>query len=213
MKPLVVFLHIPKCGGTTFGKIIMTQNIENVFRYPRGVDPDCGWESVNGIHGHYNYNLINEKNEFPGREKIYFSILRKPIHRLMSYYYFTNHEDTICEWLIANKQSLQNRMIHYLASCIKNPTAEDLEKAKGVLDNINFGLTEKYDDSMELFKSKYPEIFKNISYERQNVTKNEYSCEMQPDNVKSLLQEYNNLDIQLYEYAQKLFKERVKCIN
>jgi len=212
-NPLVVFIHQPKSGGSTFTKGDKKQGILarncNHIRYPTQKVPAGGWDNITAISGHFNLDLVKNSDHFKHREKIFFTFLRDPINRLLSFYYFVDRMETVEKWMIVNKQSLPNKMTYYLASCKKLPTKYDLEKAKEILNNITFGITEQYDTSLKLFQNKYPDIFKDISYERLNVTKKKYSYDMQSDNVKNLLQEYNVLDKELYKYAKKLFKERI----
>lgn len=205
---VVVFLHQEKTGGTTFGKVILEKNLKTI-RYPRGVIPDGGWKSYNAIHGHFNQDIVENSGQFAGRELIYFTFLRYPITRLMSYYYFAHHEDDIEFWLREHKQSLSNVMVKRLSNCTRQPTINDLEKAKETLDNINFGITELFDESLRLFQFKYPDIFRDITYEKKNVTKNKYNYDMHNESVKVMLHSYNHLDLQLYKYALNLFKERL----
>ena len=210
MAPLTVFVHIPKCAGTTFEEEILSKNL-NFIRYP--VNKLHNWDKITAVGGHFNYNLVCDSEHFANREKIFFTLLREPIKRLLSYYYFCDHQDSIEYWLTAHKQNLSNVMVRYLSSCTREAKQYHLDKAKEVLNNINFGLTEHFDDSLRLFKSGYPEFFKSISYERKNVTKKKYSYAMQSDEVKQKLVGYNDLDIELYQYAKKLFKERINEIQ
>jgi hypothetical protein len=86
--PLYVFIHIPKCAGTSI-KTILEENIKNTYRYPRGVEPECGWENVNCIHGHFTPIEPILRREFKNRDFKYYTLLRHPVDRTISYYNFS----------------------------------------------------------------------------------------------------------------------------
>ena len=209
MKPLYNFIHVPKTAGTTFGKSVMENNMKSI-RYPRGNIPPGGWNSYDGIHGHCNSNLADIRGHFQGREIIYFTFLREPIRRLMSYYYFVDHNISIEEWLVKNGDSLRNRMVKYYSSAddLEHLTEVHLERAKRFLDICNIGVVEKFDESLKRFQKKFP-IFKNLNYEYKNRSKKEYSFDSESDNVKGMLNQYNDLDIELYRYGLRIFENKL----
>ena len=205
MSDLYVFIHVPKTGGSTFAKEIMEKNMRAI-RFPRGCIPAGGWDSYVGVHGHD--KIINAENSraFAGRNKIYITFLREPVRRLLSFYYFVDHSDSIEKWLIDNRQNLQNRSVWHLSSLHNTPpNRDDLESAMVNIEGIELFLTDRFDESLIRLKNKYP-IFSDISYKKRNITKKNYNFESQPDRVKSMLYEYTELDRELYNYAKKIFE-------
>lgn len=87
-----------------------------------------------------------------------------------------------------------------------------LKVAKLRLKKLDFfGLTEYFDDSMRLFSytlglgpkmKEYAPVFNLNSYDHSL-----------PDEARKKLEEFNALDIKLYEYAKELFLKRVEEMN
>lgn len=136
----LISVHIPKCGGTTFGHILRRIYGDKFFHITdvsqlENIDTD-----IRSIHGHYHFN--------PKWFKIYPNAkvcvwIRHPIDRIISYYFFwstykfppatfqninKNHLDLIQNRYsiieFAKKKYIRNRMFDYIE--------------KESLDNINF---------------------------------------------------------------------------
>ena len=170
MKPLTVFLHLPKTAGSSF--IDCLERNLSCLRFPRGVDPKEGYNKYDCIHGHFNMNHPEIDRCFPGREKIYFTFLREPISRTLSYYYYSEHRGkTLDEWLDASDYFIANTMTKYLGNSVSiAPSLIHLETAIKNLSFINFGITEYFNESLSNFQKAFPRIFKTIKYEKKNIT-------------------------------------------
>lgn len=88
-KQKLVFVHIPKCGGTSMHTLL-----ENLFegKYSH-VRPGGDWESqlgvVNGVGGHQNYGsdpLTKYYSADNDMEMVYISMMREPFARYLSFY-------------------------------------------------------------------------------------------------------------------------------
>ena len=89
------------------------------------------------------------------------------------------------------------------------PETKLLELAKKNLkDNFDFvGLVERFDESLLLLKQHLK--WKQINYIRRNAgNKKPETINLAPA-IKDCITNYNQLDIELYKYAQKLFNEQV----
>jgi len=205
MKPLIILNHIPRTGGTSFIDCLKRNfNEPEIVRFPRGVDLD--WTKINCIHGHFNMNHPEIGRCFSGRERIHFTCLREPIARTLSYYYFSEHQKTIDEWLDSNNYFIANTMTKYLGNADGPPNESHLNEAIGNLDIINFGITEYFDAFLSDFQETFPSIFKTIEYERKNVTPPEKKPDINPYQIAKI-ESMNNLDIELYEYAKSELSE------
>ena len=99
LEKSVIFLHIPKVGGSTISKIIERQyRPRNIFhvrdnssqkRIQNCVDefkvlPVAEKERIKVLMGHMGFGLHN----FLPQPSVYFTLLRDPVERVISYYYF-----------------------------------------------------------------------------------------------------------------------------
>jgi hypothetical protein len=113
--------------------------------------------------------------------------------------------------LILDIQNVQTRMIAGLP--YDHPpntyTQEDLQTAMHNLKEYFavVGLVERFDESLLLLKSVLG--WGNIYYNRQNKTPRRPSQDDIPPETMALIEKENVLDIQLYEFAQKLFAEQL----
>ena len=93
MKDLYIHLHIPKTGGTTLRDIIQRQyQAEKILMIPKldeseDILKEVSTSQINQlklIQGHLKYGI---HNHFHRRAK-YFAIIRDPINRVLSTYYY-----------------------------------------------------------------------------------------------------------------------------
>ncbi len=89
---IIIFLHIPKAGGTTLNGIINQQYSKNtIFRF----NSISSWTTVNDlplrqrealrlIRGHFAFGL----HQFLPCNSVYFTLLREPVARFVSQYHY-----------------------------------------------------------------------------------------------------------------------------
>jgi hypothetical protein len=145
-----IFLHIPKTAGSTLSEIVLRQYKPRQviwLRQPRIADsaaefanlPDERKRAMRFILGHVGYGL----HELTPNRCTYVTVLREPVDRVVSYYYYIlrtpvhfMHEETkkltlkeFAASQISNKVS--NGQTKYLAEMdAKGCTAETLQTAK-----------------------------------------------------------------------------------
>jgi len=220
------FIHIERCGGTTFHRILKRNFPFSYFSFSphKGREGESGFElysdslkiltkyypMISGIGGHttrvyLNYNRVIKKTIF------YFTFLRDPVKRYLShiaYYIVRNnfHQKNYIEEFIADKRfnNLQTRRI---AGC------PDLKKAKDYLTNeIKFiGITERFDESL-LILNRMLNYGLSIHYKRENTLVSSQKLQYQnlPERIQTSIIKNNRLDLELYEFGKELF---IKQIN
>lgn len=230
-----IFVHIPKTAGTTLHRIIDRQ-------YPRrsrlrlelhheGVRafqalPEARRARLRMLRGHIPYGL----HTHCPRPAIYFTLLREPVDRLVSYYYFVQREATHYLYDYANtpgmtlkryvedRVSLQmdNMQTRLLSGVWTGPgfgkcTQGTLARAKRNLEE-HFGvvgLTERFDETLLLLKRTFG--WRNVCYVRHNVTRGRPKRAALDAETLDVLRETNQLDVDLYRHAQKLFAAQVRA--
>lgn len=232
MEPLDIFLHIPKTAGTTLHNIIWreypegtvytldyaTHTVESFKR----LDP-AGQAKIRLLTGHLEYGVHNDLN----RPTRYFTIMRDPIELVLSFYYFIRSRPDHPHHHLANRLTLPD----YIASQ-RNPdlhnmqtrriagtfsdngdfaSATDLETAKRNIaqEFLLVGLTEQFDQTLILLRRLLG--WQNLYYARMNVTTRRPTRAQLSPAILSAIIEANQLDLQLYEHVQTLFKGYVSA--
>lgn len=227
-REVMIFLHIPKTAGTTLNRIIEWQyNPLSIFT----VDPHRIRATVHRfktfseqrrrkfrvVRGHLRYG-IHESLPEPAS---YITMLREPAARLLSSYHFILRrplhplhrklkkgglgvEDLIR--LTPHKQNLQCQFIAGVSEgtiCDErtlNIAKENLTRSFSVV-----GLSERFQESLLLMMTSFG--WKVSFYENQKVAKVRPSAEPK---VIDMIHEYNRHDVELYDFAKKLFEENLR---
>lgn len=176
-------------------------------------------EQINVLTGHLYFGV----HTYLPRPVSYFTILRDPVERVISHYYYVLHEPQHYLFPLAQKVSLReyviacgsaepnNNQTRLLAgrdllpddgSCMPEmlPVAqENLRKHFRLI-----GLTEDFDRSLILMKKAFG--WRNPYYNRQNVSRDRpLKTELSAETLETI-RSYNELDLQLYQCAKESFQ-------
>jgi hypothetical protein len=234
-EPTLVFLHIPKTAGTTLHRIIERQ-------YPAESLYSVGWieeksvaalrqmsearkARIRMVRGHMAFGV----HEFLSGPVTYFTLLRNPLERVISYYYFVRNkpdhylyeEISVGEMDLAEfierqghimLDNAQTRMLsgRWQEIAFGECSRDHLAMAKQNLrDRFSVvGLVEHFDETLLLLKRTFG--WRNVFYARQNVTRSHPPNSALPPATLALVAEVNQLDSELYRYAQTLFKALIE---
>ena len=226
-----IFIHIPKCGGSTLNRILKNEyRKENIHLkvYDQLAEENLSYEfdSVKKrlIHGHFSYG-IHEKMNLNSIPR-YFSMLRDPVDRIISHYFYVKSSPTHYLYKSVERLDLnlldyalsdlsfeldngQVRMIAGIGEKTDKVTEKHLEKAIFNVENqfASVGILEEYNLSLLLFKNKL-NWSKVPVYKKINITKSYSSREEIGVKAKEQIRERNKFDQRLYEYvSERLLRE------
>ena len=220
---LIIFMHIPKTGGLTLRNIIDQQYSKDaILKFSRDGCKRIPTNRVDftKIRCLYGHNRFGIHEQIP-ISTTYITMLRDPINRVISTYYFILarpqnrlHQKvknmTLEEFITSEDKDIiipvSNHQTRYLSGT-KNP---NIEKAlKNMEESFKMvGITEMYNESVFLMKQELG--WGNIDYQKRNVSKNRPKHEAIPESVIRLIKERNKLDYILYDTAKE---NLIKGIN
>ena len=226
---ILVFHHIQKTGGTTLRKAL-ARNVYakgDFFSYYSHEEqqafeamPDVDKNRLKLIIGHHPFGLHKLFN----RSAKYFSIVREPIDRLVSFYYYMRQpsfiddlgpkrmslEEFLVSGLIAD---FDNGLVRHFSGIPNIPygecTDEHLEIAK---ENINeyypvVGMLKYFDESLLLMRKAF-----NWSipfYVRENTTSGRMFKNNLSYSTMETLKKNTELDTQLFNWISEKFKNQL----
>ena len=219
----LIFLHIPKAGGTTLNSILGNQYGRRNRIFINGIQD--GIDKVQNIKvnefkrttvftGHMAFGL---HEYLPGRSK-YITYIRSPVDRVISIYKYIhrNPEHPLHNKFIDENISLQTFVTSEFDRDTENGQTKLIAgiKANGhekglleiALDNINkyfvyVGIMEMFDESL-LLMARYLH-WSNYVYFKQNVSNSKYGTFQVDNSVIQLIKEKNLLDLELYSIFKK----------
>jgi galactose-3-O-sulfotransferase len=229
----IIYVHLPKCGGTTFNRIIE-------WEYPPlqvfSVDPAFfrwsyqrlrRWPQdrlarIKVFKGHMPFGLHKSLSQ----PATYITVLRDPIDRAISQYYFPlthrlqwRHRQvknvTLEEYIERTPyKNVQTKLLsgldHGYDFLAGECSASELELAKRNLSTqfSLIGLTERFDESLALAKVEFG--WRIQQYADFNVTRHRPKKDQISAAARELVTEHNRFDVELYRYALELFDEKIK---
>jgi hypothetical protein len=203
---LLIFMHIPKTGGTTLSSIIQKQYNKNVVLIRNNDMNVKDIEKSNSLMGHLYFGIHHKLS----KPCTYITMMRDPVERVISFYFYIKETELHPHHAEVNKMSF-NEFINSKEYDFNNlqtryfcgGSSPDLEQAKETI-NKHFsvvGIAEMFDDSLSLMKRRLK--WNNIEYQRINVNKNRPLKKDLPANILSHITQNNTLDLELYKYAKE----------
>lgn len=231
----LIFLHIPKTAGKTLESILDRQyqpsQVYNIYgvrgSIPRAVErlkklSEPSKKRLRLIKGHYEYGL----HQYLPQRCHYFTLLRHPVDRVLSQYFFVKRRadhplhseagelsleeyvrsgisvevDNHQTWLIAGRDH-DHEFGKTPRSLLK------LARDNARKDFALVGLVERFDETLALLSLQFG--WRKPYYRRRNVTRRRPTRDSLPSQTVEMIEHYNRLDLELYEWAQREFQQKV----
>ena len=224
----LIFLHIPKTAGTTLNRIIEWQyNPLAIFTmdpYRIRATPERLRKLSEGrrrrlrvVRGHLYFGI----HEFLPQGGTYFTMLREPVARFFSSYYFIQrrplhpmHRKVTTERIgvedfIRLTPRRQNLQCSLIAGIKSGGTCDDrvLDKAKENLERSFsvVGISERFEESLMLMAKTFE--WEIPFYENRKVSKTRPQID---SGAVEMIREHNRLDLELYEFGKQLFEKGLR---
>ncbi|HEY2327746.1 MAG TPA: hypothetical protein VGH52_09705 [Gaiellaceae bacterium] len=212
----IVFIHVPKTGGSTFASILRRSFpasdvvLQSALKEKYLAEVDAQLRAaamrpqLGSIHGHV---PLSYRPQFPPEAR-YVTLLRDPVRRQYSHYRWVytravqnGSAPPVAEALKRGRlvDNLQTRMLCGLDNPLTRPADDELlTAARAELDRLAFvGIVERFPESMLLAQERLG--LRHVAYRRRNVRGTSHALE----DVEAL-RAHNLLDLELYAHATAL---------
>ncbi len=228
-EPLLVFIHLRKTAGTTIAYVMRRQ-----FRRGRAMDlnapsieaanqtwnamPAARRERIKCVRGH----LPFAPDLFAPRPITCFTILRDPVERVVSEYYFNLHDPTtrfhaalvreritldqfVSSERFAEVHNTQTRMLGGAKAGLSPGELLELAKANLRERIAMVGISERFDETLLLCRAVLG--WRWLIYRRINVNRRRPAFSAIAPATRATIERLNSLDRELYQYACARFEE------
>ena len=228
--PVVLFLHVPKAGGSTLGEYVYNQCrapesradglLEAGVAYldygfikepelavPEHVQSLLGRRDLRAVIGHFWFGL----HEYVARPSLYVTLLRDPVERVVSLYYYAKLHETMSLEEFARTPPFkevdndQTRRIAGVNPPVGGCTRATLDAARANLRGhfAVVGVTERMEETLAMLNLKLGWSREVVSYPR-NVNAARPASATLPRETIEAVRARNELDYELWRYASEV---------
>lgn len=240
-SPLLIFIHIPKTAGITLSFVLQRQFSRKQFlrlyqdqdaKIQGYIDATTSQRnSIRGIRGHFGYGIHEQLQE---QDYIYFTMIREPIARVISHYFFhlyhpLENPPPISRKIRKEKIKLKPYVTDLKLKVLDNHQtrllvgdqdgmkpefgqcpSEFLEIAKRHLDEhfAVVGVTERFDETLLVLQKVFG--WKMPLYISKNISRIRPKDDEISPYAREAIADINQLDLALYQYANERLDQLIK---
>lgn len=225
------FIHIPKTAGSTMMSLIWREyKHEKIFHVMKRDFEDFRSlsererDNYKLVGGHMCYG-VHDLVSNPGT---YFTILRDPVKRIVSYYYYVRSQPNSDWYQMAMNMNLAEFVEKSQVPEVNNGQLRRLYGVEGF--NVEFGackpdmltivkqqilkhfsvvgLTERFYETIVLLSDVYS--WRLLPFLNKNVSRSKPKSRSIDKQTMDVIIRYNQLDIELYNFSQEQFDDRIE---
>lgn len=221
---MLIFIHIPKCSGSTVGMRILNS-------YGEDSTVSMAWNTMASFAGLWDHHLregreirwvgghvqygIHRFLPIPPESARYITFLREPAPQIVSLYYFSrNNPDThyhalatrltLEEWLHSNERP-RDVYTYTLSGYFQEKSLSSARR--NLFRNIEFfEITEQFEKSMAILADKFGVTATEPAY--INETKKPRDLPLPMDDIRAIVAGTDHQDVTLYREALRVFLDR-----
>lgn len=221
MHQVMISVHVPKTGGTSFHRILEYFHGEGFqLDYPwvprpvimddtalRGSDEEIrqALQGIHCIHGHFDVGKYMRLMGIDGIDPVFVTWLRDPVERTISAYHYLRSLNKPPEKRgEGERQARAMGLAQFCADSGQGGNAQYAQLHRLERDQYSFfGCTERYAESMAVFAHRFfpARELPVIPHERRNEGRKGDQYDV-PTSVRRVLAESNAQDLMLYQYAR-----------